>query len=226
MKVLPITNGGFQNGDLSCKGFVSGNVKYGLNSYVRNFSNAIEHAETNPVKYSNLINFFICRSEFAKKYAAIIIKNMETVMSRFGRSCELEWHSSKKEPLKQIFTIESTDSYYKHICGELILQNLYAQDLAAINTFTNETLAKINPYETNLKFKIMSNHDNYADNFAPEKEFWFPEDNLVDAKTFLFNNNNSRTSIHPMWNLGDIERESTEFMKEFGKVFGKTRKCW
>ena len=225
MKISPIINDDFQYNNLPCKGFVSHNIQYGLYSYVRNFKDAVEYAETNPIKYSNLIKFLNIKSNFAKKYADIILENMGIVMKRFGRSCELNWHSSKKSPLNQLFVIESSDSYYKHICGELKLQNSYAQDLAAINTFTNESLGKINPYETNLKFKIMRNHDNFADNFAPEMEFWFVEDNLIDANKILFKNNKEKQNSS-VEHLGEIEKESREFVKEFKHIFGNTRKFW
>lgn len=188
MKVTPITNNNYPNNNPSCKGYVSNNVTWGLNAYCRKYNRYIELAKTNPYKYSALIDYWENAAENISKYTDNIIQNMKTIMLRFGKSCMLEWHDSKKDPLKQIFTIESDDSDYIHVCGDVQLENIPYSDLTIVDKFSTGTLAKINPYETNLKFRTMRNHDTYADTFAPEKNFWFVEDKLVDAKKGVFKN--------------------------------------
>ena len=178
MKITPITN----NKNLSVKGCVSDNIIYGMNAYYRNFQRHIELAEANPVKYENLIKFWKSNTDYVSKFTNNIIKNMQIIMSRFGKSCVLDWHSSKKDPMKQLFVIESNNSVYKKICGEISLKNNPFQDLATIDKFTVNTLAEIDPYETNLKFKIMEKPNIIPDTFESENEFWFPNDKLVEAR--------------------------------------------
>jgi hypothetical protein len=137
---------------------------------------------------------------------------MKTIMLSFGKSCMLEWHNSYKDQMKQLFTIESNDSDYIHVCGDIQLDNIPYSDLALVDKFSTDTLAKINPYETNFKFKAMRNHDTYADTFAPEKNFWFVEDKLIDTKKGIFSGELTDEKIHKIASLVPLK---DEFNREF-----------
>lgn len=218
MKILPIQNNNYQNKNVSSKGYVSGEIKRTLRNYAQKYDDGLNLMYTKKDKYPLSIELFKFYKRNASQYAENLIKNLETIMSRFGKSCVLNWYSSEKNPELKRFVIESKDSNYKHICGDITIGGLdYANDFNKIDAFS-DNLAKINPYETNLKFMQMWAPKSItdADNFPAEKDIWFISDKLIPAKPSYKNETGTGMSWEDLKKFTqDLQKENDEFKKEF-----------
>ena len=189
MKITPITNN-----NMSSKGRVDTKISALLNSYPEQFTKQEALVYKSIKQYPNLTTIYTQAGKIASICANNILKNWEAIMSRFGKSCVLTFETSKKNPEKHYFMIKSDDSDYVENLEILNLpQKIYNDDLRVFDNFTNN-LAKINPYEINLKFRTMRKPNLYdftADSFAAEKEIPFIEDELVkiDKGTTELRNN-------------------------------------
>ena len=226
-----------QNKNISYKGYVGNTVINDMAKCTKSLEYRLNLAKTNPQKYPTIINFLESRIAYSSNYAQNIIKNMNTIMSRFGKSCELTLKQSKKYPDKKLFVIESKDSDYKHICGE-IEYRYNADALKIVDEFSTENLAKINPYETNVKFMEMwephevtsseiasckENHSlpqDFADTFAAEKEIWFIEDELINASDRA-EDNSVKIKVAGWDDIKEfsdkLKKENDDFIQEFEK---------
>ena len=213
MKVLPIASSNPQK-NVSHKGTVSNNITKKVNFYSEHYAKLLSYAKIRPEKYPTLINTWEGSFKYYSDYAERIIKNLKTIMSRFGKSCVLELHQSKKDPTKHLFVIESKDSSYKHICGEVMLAD---HTLENIDKFSKENLAKINPYETNLKFMQMWQQKSFtdADVFEAEKDIWFIENELQIAKPTIKSEGKELTTDEIREHYQKLKKEGDEFDKEF-----------
>ena len=216
MKVLPIANNNYQK-NVSYKGTISSNVTKTLNSYSEHYAKLLSYAKTRPEKYPTLISDWEYSFKYNSSYAEAVIKNLKTIMSRFGKSCVLDLHQSKKDPSKHLFVIESKDSSYKHICGEAVLAN---HIIANIDKFSKEKLAKINPYEINLKFMQMWQPKSLtdADIFEAEKDIWFIKDELVVAEPTIESEGRELTMNEIRDHYKKLKDEGDEFDKEFQNI--------
>ena len=211
MKITPITNN-----DISLKGSVDSKIVKLIGSYSVTLSENSKLAEKFPKELPHLPKIFAGEGMKASKYALNIIKNLETIMSRFGKSCKLTYEVSKKNPALYRFMITSQDSDYVATCGTVALhKRYYEEDLKALDKFT-DNLAKTDPYETNLKFRTMRHGDLYdykADRFVPEKEICFIEDELVsmdNGPLSKYETDNTRICT-----IGDLLTELRIFGEKF-----------
>ena len=180
MKITPITNN-----NISSRGSVNYNINQLLYNYPGTISRQVKLIEQCPQKFTFLPAVLSAIGLDVYTMADNIKHNLEAIMSRFDKSCELVYHASEKNPAKHLFAIKSNNSDHVELCGTVNLEgNSYRKDFGAIDKFINDNLAKINPYEANLKFKTMSR---VWGNFAPEKEIWFIEDELVDMNKGVIN---------------------------------------
>lgn len=189
MKIAPITNNNIKNTNITYKGSVSYKVEELANSYSRTLYNNHLQAYIKPNEFRYLPTMFSVFSNDASDRAKCIIDNLKTIMSRYGKSCQLTYETSEKNPNKHIFMIKSSDSDYVQILNTVKLEKEeYETDLDKLNNFT-ENFANLNPYEINLKFRAMVHPDTSiltkSDSFAPEKEIWFIEDELKTINTDL-----------------------------------------
>ena len=215
MKISPITN---SSCNISAKGAVSNKVEGLTNYYYQTFSRNYNLVTKKPDKFHYLPIIFSIMGLNSLKFSDSIFKNMKTIMSRFGRTCELTYEVSEKDPSKHLFMISSSNSDHVETIGILKLnKENYDEDFRALNDFTNNELAMLDPYEVNLKFRTMR-HENMAGNssFAPERKIWFIEDELT--KLDLSNINESAgmsKDCNPT--IGEVMNELNTFKKEFNK---------
>jgi hypothetical protein len=104
------------------------------------------------------------------------------------------------------------------ILGDITIGGLdYAKDFNKIDAFC-DNLAKINPYETNLKFLQMCTPQSItdADNFSAEKDIWFISDKLIQAKPSYKNETGTGISWEDLEKFTqDLNKENDEFKKDF-----------
>ena len=174
MKIAPITNN-----NISMKGSVSNKVVELLDSYPKQFTKQMKIAEKSTQKYMYLPVIFAAMGLKSYKYVENIMHNLKAIMSRFDRDCKLTFQVNDENPAEHLFMITNDSSDYVELCGKVNLEKKqYDKDFNEINNFVNTNLAKINPYEANLKFKTMSR---IADkNYPPELRYWFLENVMVD----------------------------------------------
>ena len=206
MQITPITNYNPKSQNNSFKG----SVGYDISNYLVQKSKGYEKslASLNVEKYPTIKLLW----ESSKTLADSTLKNLETLMSQFGKSCVLHWYpifddnyiklTAKKIPVSpdaDVF-IESADSKYKHYCGK-ISTNLYD-----IHKFSIETMTNLDPAVINNKFKLWSISPT-GDDFAPEKVIANFNDILIDERT-----------DKPVGEelLEKLYNESIEYDKEFG----------
>ena len=222
MKILPIQNNNYQSQNISSKGYVSNEIKHTLRNYAPQYNDVLNKKKKKKDKYPLRIKTFEGYKKDAAQYAENLIKNLETIMSRFGKSCVLNWYSSKINPAVKRFVIESKDSNYKHICGDVTIKNMdYGDDFTAIDNFSRSNLAKINPYETNLKFMQMYAPKSItdADNFSAEKDIWFISEELIPAKPSYKNEGDMSWEDIKKYTQ-DLQKENDEFKKDFCCTIG------
>lgn len=207
MKITPITNN-----NISSRGSVNYNINKLLYNYPSAISRQVKLIEKCPQKFTFLPAVLSAIGLDVYTMADNIKHNLEVIMSRFDKSCELVYQVSEKNPANYLFAIKSNNSDHVEICGTLNLEGKnYRKDFGTIDKFVNDNLAKINPYEANLKFKTMSR---VWGNFAPEKEVWFIEDELVDMNTGVINPsefNGQRVTY------GTLLDEMGKFEEQFGE---------
>lgn len=222
MKILPIQNNNYQSQNISSKGYVSNEIKHTLRNYAQKYDDGLNLMYMKKDKYPLRIKMFEGYKKDAAQYAENLIKNLRTIMSMFGKSCVLNWYSSETIPNVKRFVIESKDSNYKHICGDVTIKDLdYGDDFTAIDNFSRSKLAKINPYETNLKFMQMYAPKSItdADNFSAEKDIWFISDKLIQAKPSYKNGDNMSWEDIKKYTQ-DLQKENDEFKKDFCCTIG------
>ena len=213
MQITPITNN-----NVSLKGSVDSRVVKLIGSYSETLKRNSELAKKFPKEFPHLPKIFAGEGMKASRYALNIIKNLETIMSRFGKTCSLTYEVSKKNPALHRFMIVSKDSDYVATCGTVVLRKKdYDEDLENLDKFT-EKFAKTDPNETNLKFRIMRQgnlYDYKTDNFAPEKQICFIEDELVPMNAGPLSKYEADTT--PICTIGDLMTE----LKHFGEQFNQ-----
>jgi len=214
MKIAPITNN-----NISLKGSVDSKVVKLIGSYPVTLNANSKLAEKFPKELPHLPVIFAGECMKASRYALNIIKNLETIMSRFGKSCQLTYETSKKNPALHRFMIKSNDSDYVETCGTIALPKKdYEKDMETLDKFTDK-LAKTDPYETNLKFKVMQHPDRNSfiksDTFAPEKEIAFIEDELVSMNSGKISKYESDNK--PICTIGELMTELRIFGEKFNQ---------
>ena len=168
MKISPITNYG-QN-SINCKGNVHPETVKQLERLTGSIVEQIKLTDMNDQITRNFMIGCIKRSRY-------ILTNLGIIMQRLGKSCSLELKKSEKSDLHRFF-ITSPNSNYKHICGDVHLdESSPKSSLFNLEEFVDK-FSKINPYEINFRFKI-SRKDKYMDSFAPEQDYDFIEDKLL-----------------------------------------------
>ena len=164
MKVLPITNN-----NVSHKGYVGKNTTAKLNAISDAAGKyAQKYGEQYPIHREVYETF--------GKQANNILENMKKIMLNFGKTCCLDYIPKDEISTEALFVITSPDSGYAKVVGNAHYHSLY--DLASIQ----EKLLKIDPDETNVKFRTMrypNMYDYKSDSFAPEKRIWFIEKELA-----------------------------------------------
>jgi len=156
-----------QNYKINTKGKLSGDAQLMVEDICYNF---IDKLKKTPNESTIKRAFF---DQYVKR-TKNMIENLKTIMLRFPQTAVLDFQASKQGFNR--FYIHSPESSYKYIVGDIKPESKF-KDIENLEKITDK-LAKVNPYETNLKFKMFK-HEFAKDSFAPEKDIILIEDALV-----------------------------------------------
>lgn len=174
MKILPITANNNYNKPIVSKGCVS--------AHVEDMIKGMAHSCRENVQYHSLFNRDAASNYLKYAEAAEnVLYNLETIMLQYSKGSVLRARQSAKYPQKLRFYISENASNYKHIIGDFYKdKNDSVGNIKRLVEFTDK-LAKENPYETNLKFKMFEKEQNKGvEKFLPEKESIIIEDELKE----------------------------------------------
>lgn len=167
MKITPITNNNIQNKNVSTKGFVGPNTTSMLNNMSATLTKAAED-EIPQRKNTALL---------LAKEVDTLLNDMKKIMLNFGKTCVLDYIPSDINPEDKLFVITSEDSDYAKSLGIVnVSDKYYRHDMTNLTKFIKEKLLKVDPDETNFRFRIMERRnipDSVRDSFAPEQRTWF-----------------------------------------------------
>lgn len=174
MKILPITTNNNYNKPIVSKGCVSAQIE--------DMISGMAHSCRENVQYHSLFNRDAASNYL--KYAEVaenVLYNLKTIMLQYTPGSVLRAKQSAKYPQKLRFYISENASNYKRIIGDFYKdKNDSIGNIQRMAEFTDK-LAKENPYETNLKFRMNAKQEySKADCFAPEKESIIIEDELKE----------------------------------------------
>lgn len=210
MKISPITNN-----NVVSKGSLSYKIETLTGSYAKALNESHFLANNSSAGFRYLPTLFSLFAIDALKRAGIVMGNLKTIMSRYGKTCELTYEVSKKDPSKHLFMIKSCNSDHVEAIGTIKLnKENYNEDFKILSDFTNNKLAMLDPYKVNLKFRTMR-HENMAGgaSFAPERKIWFIEDELKPMPDKIDWSLCDEKKLNPT--IAEVWDELNKFKKEF-----------
>lgn len=185
MKIAPITNNNIQNKSISSKGSVGPKTTSMLNNISASLTKAAE-LENPECKHVALT---------LAKEVDTLLNDMKKIMLNFGKTCVLDYIPSEKNPQEKLFVITSKDSDYAKVVSNVVTsEKFYGHDMSSLTEFIREKLLKVDPDETNFRFRMMRHpnlYDYQGDSFAPEQRTWFVNKefgHLYDACWYEDNN--------------------------------------